>query len=292
MTVEPYARAVATTPHLALSPTQTERYGARLGIDIGGALPDLPGLRALHVAHLERVPFENLDIAFGNGVTHDQLASVEKITGDGSREPRGGWCFELNGALALLLDAIGYTVRLLGAAVLFDGPTQLIDHLLLEVDSPLMAPHLVDVGFGDSFDLPLALNTSEPQDGGSGVFELIGSPQGTTLTRHADGVPAALFRFKRVAHAFDDFAAIAASLQSDPAKHWATKPFATRRLTDAERGEIPGPSGVQRVTLTGDRLKIERGDVVDEQRVERGRWHSVLSDWFALTAVGSWPTPP
>ena len=261
-------------------------YVARLGIDRRGAAPDLAGLRAIHLAHLERIPFENLDIVFGSGVPHDQLVAVEKIIGIESGRSRGGWCFELNGALALLLEAFGYDVRLLGAAVLLDGPTQVIEHILLEVSSPFVAPHLVDVGFGDSFDVPLALNTAGPQDGGSADFELMGSPQGTTLTRHVDGVPSALLRFKRVAHSFDDFAPVARSMQIDPAKKWGTHPFATRRLTDDERRS--GPRGettrAQRVTLTSNRLKIERDGVVDEQPVERSRWAAELDKWFEMAS--------
>jgi N-hydroxyarylamine O-acetyltransferase len=228
---------------------------------------------------------------FGAGVPHDQLIAVEKIVSDQSTGSRGGWCFELNGALALLLEALGYHVRLLGAAVLHDGPTQVIEHLLLEVESPRLPPHLVDVGFGDSFDLPLALNAAGPQDGGSGEFELIGSPQGTTVTRHVDGVPVALLRFKRVAHAFEDFAPVSTSMQIDPTKKWATHPFATRRLTDDEQADDPGPpTSRQRVTLTKDRLKLQRGEVVNEQPVERNRWDRELDTWFKMTPPGPWPT--
>ncbi len=283
---------MAVAPRSALTPSQLEDYLARLGVDPRGTPADLAALRALHLAHLERIPFENVDIVFGAGVPHDQSLAVEKILGTGSSSPRGGWCFELNGAFALLLEALGYDVRLLGAAVLLDGPTQVIDHLLLEVTSPFLAPQLVDVGFGDSFDVPLSLNTAGAQDGGSDDFELIGSPQGTTLTRHVDGVPAALLRFKRVAHAFDDFAPIAMSMQVDPDKRWATHPFATRRLTADERGTGPddASAGKQRVSLTSDRLRVTRAGVVDDEPVARDRWASELNTWFAMTPPGPWPT--
>lgn len=274
-----------TAPPPALTDHQLDAYVQRLDLDPRGAPADAATLRSVHLAHLEQIPFENLDIVFGPGADHDQCAAVEKITGTGSGTRRGGWCFELNGALALLLEALGYRVRLLGAAVLIDGPTQVIEHLLLEVDSPLIAPHLVDVGFGDSFDLPLPLNTAGPQDGGTGDFELIGSPQGTTLTRHVDGVPSALLRFKRVAHRFDDFAAVAASMQIDPSRRWSTKPFAVRRLTGSERADS---TGVQRVALTADRLQVTRGDDVEQHTVERDRWRSELTTWFEMTLPESW----
>ncbi len=270
----------------ALTAAQLDRYLELLEVELTTARPDRGTLRSLHLTHLERVPFENLDIALGDGVPHDQLQAVDKITA----ERRGGWCFELNGAFALLLEALGFTVRLLGSAVLLDGPTEVIEHLLLEVTSEHLDPHLVDVGFGDSFDLPLSLNTAGPQRGGSGTFELIGSPQGTTLTRHVDGVPAALLRFKRVSHSFQDFASVAASMQVDPNKSWGSRPFVTRRLTDTERGPLsddatPSP---QRVTLATDRLKIARDGVVDEQPIESGRWATELKKWFGMDPAPSW----
>ncbi len=270
----------------ALTTEQIDRYLGRLRFETRPVTADLETLRSLHLAHLERVPFENLDIALGDGVDHDQRSAVEKITTGG----RGGWCFEVNGAFALLLEALGFSVRQLGAAVLLDGPSQVIEHLALEVASEHLEPHLVDVGFGDSFDTPLSLNTAGPQDGGSGTFELIGSPQGTTLTRHVDGVPAALLRFKRVAHSFDDFAGVAASMQTDPSKHWSKRIVVTRRLTDAERGPTsddnsPSP---QRITLTTDRLKITRNSGVDEHPIEADRWAMELERWFGVAASPSW----
>lgn len=285
-------------PRSALTSDEVDAYLARLGIERRDATVDLVGLRRIHRAHLERIPFENFDIVFAGGVQHDLSAAIDKILDDNRHRGgahRGGWCFELNGLLALLLEAVGFDVLLLGAAVLLGGPSQVIEHLLLEVSSPDLAPHLVDVGFGDSFDLPLALNTSSPQAGGSGVFELIGSPQGTTLTRHVDGVPDALMRFKRVAHSFDDFAPVARSLQTDPTKHWASKPFATRRLTDAEVDVETGCSpddvraGVRRVTLTHDRIKIERNGTIDEQQIDHSGWDRALTEWFTMARPGAWP---
>ena len=271
---------VADVSDLELSDAQANTYLDRLGIDRGSVAADLSSLQRLHLAHLERIPFENLDIVFGGGVEHDQLAAVDKIIGSEPGAQRGGWCFELNGAFALLLRRLGFDVRMLGAAVLLDGPTQVIDHLLLEVEASGLAPHLADVGFGDSFDLPLALNIRGAQNGGSGDFELIASPQGTTLTRHVDGVPQALFRFKRVAHGFADFAATAHSLQVAPDKKWATHPFATKRLAPDDNGD-PG-----RVTLSHDRLEVRRGSETSERAVGPEEWSSELAGRFGFQRPG------
>ena len=125
-----------------------DRYLARIGVDPGSMRSDLDGLTLLQHAHLATVPFENLDLVFADGVAHDRRAALAKIVDD----RRGGWCFELNGAFGRLLEALGFDVSLLGAAVLLDGPSTVLEHLALEVSGGVgrIEPHFVDVGFGDS----------------------------------------------------------------------------------------------------------------------------------------------
>ncbi len=213
------------------------------------------------------MPFENLDVVAGLRVTTDLDHSVSKILDLN----RGGWCFEVNGAFAALLEAIGFQVSLLGAAVLLDGPSKVIDHLTLEV--VVDEPFLVDVGFGDSFSTPLRLNSGDAQDGGTGVYQLIASPQGTTLTRHDDdGVPAAQYRFKRVAHSLEDFTPASDALQGNPELHWSNKPFATRLIE----------GGPKRVTLLKDRLKISGPGEEEVTPVSQQDWPATLKTWFAI----------
>jgi N-hydroxyarylamine O-acetyltransferase len=249
-----------------------DRYLARLGFD---ATPssDLDGLVALQRRHLTTVPFENLDLVVGGGVPHDRERALVKIVGDGTSR-RGGWCFENNGAFGLLLEALGFDVMLLGAAVLLDGPSTAIEHLALEVagGSGALTPRLVDVGFGQGPDVPIELNRSGPQRGGHADYELLASPQGTTLAELVDGVPAPRYRFKRVAHDFDDFAAAAATMASDPDRSWSSKPFATRLLDD----------GPDRVVLTHDRLKVRRSGDWSSDAVSEEEWSDALLRWFGI----------
>ncbi len=227
---------------------------------------DLATLTQLQRLHMTAVPFENLFITQGIHVTTDAATSIDKIV----RQGRGGWCFEVNGAFAALLEAVGFRVTLLGAAVLLDGPSRVIEHLTLEV--MVDEPYLVDVGFGESFIQPLALNRAGPQDGGNATYELIGSPDGTTLTRHVDGVPAPEYRFKRVALRLDDFTPISDSMQVDPEKRWRSKPFATRLLD----------GGPDRVTVRRDVRKLVRDGDVDERALAGDEWEDELIRWFGF----------
>ena len=252
---------------MTLAEAFVDQYLDRIGFPLSatGVTVDLSTLEALQRAHLSTVPFENLDVYNGVRVSVDPAWSVPKIV----ERRRGGWCFENNGAFAELLDALGFPVLRLGAAVLLEGPNRVIDHLALEVQ--LDEPYLVDVGFGDSFIRPLRLNHRGPQDGGSGTFELIDSAEGVTLTEHRDGAPVPLYRFRRVDHAMDDFTPASDRLQDDKTLHWSQKPFATRLID----------GGPDRVTLLGDRLKLRRDGEETVTPVSEDTWTTTHANWFS-----------
>ena len=67
---------------------------------------------------------------------------------------RGGFCYELNSAFAWLLGKIGFRVKLLSART-YDGRSlgPEFDHMLIQVNIDQAV--IADVGFGDSFLLPL-----------------------------------------------------------------------------------------------------------------------------------------
>ena len=242
------------------------RYLNRIGVPTK-LDPNFETLSQLMRAHLATVPFENLDVYRGVPVGTDIGTSIDKIVAQG----RGGWCFELNGAFAWLLDAVGFDVALLGAAVLLNGPSAVIDHLTLEVT--LDQPYLVDVGFGDSFITPLRLNQAGPQDGGAGTFEFMASSQGTTLTRHeADGFPAPQFRFKRTHRRLEEFAVPSEALQADAANRWHQKPIATR-LTG---------TGADRVSLTGTTLTRTSEGMADSTEIAEDQIDDILAEEFNL----------
>jgi N-hydroxyarylamine O-acetyltransferase len=118
-------------------------YLARIGVT-RPVSADLQALRDLQAAHLLAVPFENLSIHLGEPIVLDQAALVTKV----ARMRRGGFCYELNGAFAGLLTALGFRVSLLSARVFGEGgqPGPPFDHMTLRVD--LAEPWLADVRFG------------------------------------------------------------------------------------------------------------------------------------------------
>jgi len=116
--------------------------------------PDAQTLQGLHLAHMQNVPFENLDIGLKRPILLTEEALWNKIVA----KKRGGFCYELNGLFAWLLKEIGFDVTYLNARV-YNQEGELgidFDHLALLVNAPNETTRwLADVGFGDSFNLPL-----------------------------------------------------------------------------------------------------------------------------------------
>jgi N-hydroxyarylamine O-acetyltransferase len=110
----------------------------------GPRLPTLATLAGLQLAHVARIPFENLDVQMGLAISLDLDALQDKLV----RRRRGGYCFEKNSLLAAALEALGFQVSLREGRVR-RGATRLLarTHLALQVDLPEGA-FLVDGGFG------------------------------------------------------------------------------------------------------------------------------------------------
>ncbi|WP_405004771.1 arylamine N-acetyltransferase [Kitasatospora purpeofusca] len=146
---------------------QVAAYLARIGAE-RPARAGAAELARLQEAHLDAVPFENLGIHLGEPVVLEPEALLEKVVG----RRRGGFCYELNGAFAALLRALGYRVELLAARV-FDGaePGPPFDHLALRVEADGVA-WLVDVGFGRFARRPLRLDERGRQQDPAGVFTI------------------------------------------------------------------------------------------------------------------------
>lgn len=133
--------------------------------------PDVDTLYGLQLAHLQSVPFENLDIGLKRPIQINEQAIWNKIVVN----RRGGFCYELNGLFAWLLKQIGCNVTYLNARV-FNQEGNLgidFDHLALLVQIPDQpARWLADVGFGDSFTEPLKFQEGREQAQGLRAYRL------------------------------------------------------------------------------------------------------------------------
>ena len=222
---------------------QVDAYLARIGAT-RPARADADTLRELQLLHLYSVPFENLSIHLGERIDLAEAALCDKLV---SRR-RGGFCYELNGAFAMLLTALGFRVSLLGACVWGgEGVGPPFDHLALRVD--LNVPWLADVGFGSFSHYPLRLDLRTEQSDPGGTFRIQEAAAGD-LDVLRDGEPQ--YRLEMRPRNLADFEPTCWWQATSPGSHFV-KSLVCSRLT--ERG---------RVTLSG-RTLVETSD---DQRVE------------------------
>ena len=137
----------------------TQAYLNRINYQ-GSVEPTAAVLKALHYQHMLTVPFENLDIYLGKSIVLNQTTFYHKIV----EQKRGGFCYELNGLFAKLLQELGFQVTLLSGRVAIPTGGYGADFghlaLLVELDD---YSWLVDVGFGDSFREPIGFGPVSEQ---------------------------------------------------------------------------------------------------------------------------------
>ncbi len=240
-------------------------------IDYRGPLaPAAETLRALHVAHLLSVPFENLSIRAREPIVLEDGALFEKIVGRG----RGGFCYEANGLFAALLRALGFEVSMLSAEVANDegGFSRPFDHMALLVS--LEQRWLADVGFGDSFVEPLPLDDEGEHVQGRHAYRVTRDGDHLVMQRREveGGGWKAQYRFTLRPHAYADFEEMCRYHQTSPDSH-----FTRSRVCS-----LATPGG--RVTLSEMRFIETDSDGARRERALAGEdeYASVLRERFGV----------
>lgn len=206
-----------------------DAYLSRIGATRASTLAEL------HELHLRAVPFENLGIHLGETVELTEEWLVDKIV----RRRRGGFCYELNGAFAALLTALGYEVQMLSAKVFkgYFGPP--FDHMALRIGNLL-----VDVGFGRFTLRPLDLTSREDQHDPMGVFRLADTPEGDVDVLFDGEVQ---YRLELRARGLEEFRATC----------WYQETWPGSLFRQGPTCSLPTADG--RVTVAGDKLIITSG---------------------------------
>jgi N-hydroxyarylamine O-acetyltransferase len=140
-----------------LSATQLAAYFERTGY-AGPRTPTLAALNELSLAHVQAIPFENIDVLFGRPIDLALDALVDKLV----HARRGGYCFEQNTLLLEVLLALGFDAHPLSARVRYQRPrdyTPARTHLLVRVELDGES-WLADVGVG-AMSLTGALRLAE-----------------------------------------------------------------------------------------------------------------------------------
>lgn len=163
----------------------------------------LDTLRRLHLAHTQRIAFENLTPLSGGNVDLDPAALHHKFVVQG----RGGYCFEQNLFFQQVLQTLGFDVSALAARVRWNAPAGAItarSHVLLRVALD-DGDYIADVGFGGlTLTAPLRLEADRAQPTPHENFRLRREDDSHVLEAELDGRWHALYAFDLQAqHAID-----------------------------------------------------------------------------------------
>lgn len=246
-------------------------YFERIGVSRPHA-PSLAALDALIAAHVAAIPFSNVDILLGDGVSLAPDAVAAKLIG----ARRGGYCFEQNGLFQRVLTALGYAPAPIGARVLMGGPPENLTHLThLALVLPLDgARWLVDVGFGGlSPTAALRLEPGLEQDTAHGRYRLMPEGAEMVLQTKLDGAWFGLYRLTLAEMPFVD----------QELGNWWTSTHPTGGFRHRLAVARAAPGGV-RLSLTETKFTRRRnGDVENETPIEhRTQVLALLRDAFGL----------
>jgi len=226
-------------------------YLARIGYD-GPRRPDHPTLSGLLAAHMNAIPFENIDVLLGRPIRLDLAALQEKIVAD----RRGGYCFEQTALFLAALRAPGFEATPRTArVVLVVGPDEAPrGHMHVIVRLP-EGEYVADPGLGGvGCRAPIPLDGTQVRDGDE------------HYSIQADGRR----RVLRITSAGRSFDAWVAGLDEDNwvdfevANHWTAthpaSPFVSRLML---RAMIPGG----RITLMNRDVTVRRDGTTDKYRL-------------------------
>ena len=241
-------------------------YLQRVGVERPEVL-DETALAGLHRAHLMTVPFENLSIGVGEVISLAESDLISKIV----TRRRGGFCYELNGAFALLLQALGADVVRVAARVYGDGllgPP--FDHLALVVRLPAgNDTWLADVGFGSHTTYPLRYDSRQEQHDPGGQFVLADTADGDVEVLR-DGQPQ--YRLETRERTLADFTPTCWWQQTSPESHFTKNSICSRLTADG------------RITVSGRTLITTSGGRRTEQQLETDdAVRSAYHDHFGIT---------
>lgn len=245
-----------------------DAYLDRIGYD-SELDPTAETLHALHRAHALTIPFENLDITLGRGVSLD----LDALQGKMIQHRRGGYCFEHNLLFAALLERVGFTVRRYLGRVLSTDPSQIQPrtHMTLHVDAEGATWH-ADVGFGTALTEPIPLVDGVEVDQGGWQHGLVRRDDGAWALRSLgpDGW-SERYVYTRERQHHVDYVAASHFTSTHPTSHFTHGPVAVR-ITPAARHRL---HGLELSTATPDGADDRR--TVSPEEIE-----PILRDTFGI----------
>lgn len=178
-----------------------ETYCARLGLTSPTATLDF--LSTALDRQIKTIAFENIDVQNGKGISIEPADIVQKVL----LQKRGGYCYELNGLFALVLQALGIEYSLIACRPLVYPVRRPKTHMAIIATIDGNA-YLIDTGFGANGPrAPIALSLiDQPIEQGPDTFQLTQQNDDYTLSALIDNQWATQYSFNTTAHELIDFA--------------------------------------------------------------------------------------
>lgn len=239
----------------------------------GQLSPTLKVLNTLQEQHLLNIPFENLDIHYGNEITLNLYKIYHKII----IKKRGGFCYELNGLFLELLKNIGFNAKMVSARVYNSKKTAFggeFDHMVIIVKIGYKN-YLVDVGFGAfiSHSLPLEINKTHHDLRGDFIIEKYEDDY-YMVSKWIDGKKQPQYIFSDTERQLEDFTNMCHYHQTSNDSNFTQKKLISRPLKNG------------RITLSENNLKItEDGEITTKQRLNnQNDYITCLLKYFNIQA--------
>jgi N-hydroxyarylamine O-acetyltransferase len=258
-----------------------DAYFARIG-HRGDRAATLDNLRAIVLAHVQAIPFENLDVLLGRGIDLAPAAIERKLV----HQCRGGYCFEQNALLLAVLQALGFDAVPLSARVRIQRPRDFTPprtHMFVLV-TLAGERWLCDVGVGGlSPTAPLRLDVETPQPTPHEPRRLI--RHGAWASGDRRSPDARIFHQAQIAGEWQDVCEF--TLEPMPpidreVANWFTSAHPQSHFRNRLMAARATPDG--RITLLNRELTQRRGDGTCTSTIVRDERHllTVLAQQFDL----------
>jgi N-hydroxyarylamine O-acetyltransferase len=225
-------------------------------------------LKSMHRAQVFKLPFENLDIHLNRGIQ----VKPEQIYNKVIKQPRGGYCFELNGLFLQALTHYGFTARALLARVHISGTPSGRTHqiTLIELGG---RQWIADTGFGAASlhsPIPLEPDRVDKQDGQEYRLKEV-EPWGTMLQLMVKDEWLDLYSF--------DLGYVCHSDIETGNHYTSTSPDV--HFTQIRIASLVNPTG--RVSLSGQTLtRVTSGETTQTELPEGPAYFDKLDECFGI----------
>lgn len=253
-----------------------DAYCARIGYT-GPRTADFAVLCAVVEKQADAIAFEAIDVLLGRGIDIAPAAVDRKLL----HNRRGGYCYEHNGLLRRVLEAMGFQVEGLLARVNWGGAP----------DAPLRAPShqalrvfcdngwwLVDAGFGNCTPTaPLRWDSDDSQPTPHGAFRLAQAGQDRQLYALINQEWRPVYRVVPGTYGPGDYEPANWYSATHPSSLFRNRLLVTRTSPDA------------RYVLIGASLTVRaKGMAADQRLLDEGGIERALHDLFGLVPEPSW----